>query len=478
MTYADIDGMENSSCAGGPFGGMLRWLKAAPAKSWGKVGEVARQAKKLGQDDPRRIVHSCKVGSALTLVSLFYYFRPVHEGFGVDAMWAVLTVALVFEYSVGGTLERGINRMLATVVAGPLAVAVHHISTLWGGEVAEPVLVGVFVFVVAAIMTFLRFFPVLKARHDYGLMIFILTYCLVSVSGYRDAEVLKMAHTRISTVAIGFCTSVMICICICPVWIGVDLHNLVSSNIDKLGDSMQGFGSEYFDIQENGTLSLSDNKYLLKNYRSVLISKGPEDFMANLARWEPGHGKFKFRHPWNKYLNVGTLSRQCAYKIEALNTYLNNEIQAPAAIRNIIREPSTNICTETGKALKELAAALKKMTLSSSADYHIAHSKAAAESLMSLLKRGVWKDANVLEIVPSAAVALLLIEVVTCVEKVAEAVHELASAANFKTDKAQALQEPVISDESHVDIAIIHNSKELPDENGSSDDITRTIYNV
>ncbi|KAL6196243.1 hypothetical protein ACLB2K_031858 [Fragaria x ananassa] len=78
--------------------------------------------------------------------------------------------------------------MLATVVAGPLAVAVHHISTLWGGEVAEPVLVGVFVFVVAAIMTFLRFFPVLKARHDYGLMIFILTYCLVSVSGYRDAE--------------------------------------------------------------------------------------------------------------------------------------------------------------------------------------------------------------------------------------------------------------------------------------------------
>ncbi|WP_368854990.1 hypothetical protein, partial [Salmonella sp. gx-f5] len=33
----------------------------------------------------------------------------------------------------------------------------------------------------AATVTFMRFFPALKARYDYGLMIFILTFCMVSV---------------------------------------------------------------------------------------------------------------------------------------------------------------------------------------------------------------------------------------------------------------------------------------------------------
>ncbi|XP_062011447.1 aluminum-activated malate transporter 2-like [Rosa rugosa] len=479
MTSAEFDDLENGSCGKGPCGRMLRWLKAVSAKSWGKVVEVAREGKKLAEDDPRRIVHSFKVGLAITLVCLFYYYRPLYDGFGVDAMWAVLTVALVFEYSVGGTLERGINRMMATLLAGALAVGVHHISTLWGGKVGEPILMAFSVFVVAAIMTFLRFFPVLKARHDYGLMIFILTFCLVSVSGYKDEQVLDMAHRRLSTVAIGGCTTIIVCICICPVWIGVDLHNLIAGNMEKLGDFMEGFGFEYFGITENG-LSLSDTKSSLQRYKSVLTSKGLEYDLANLARWEPGHGGFKFCHPWEKYLNVGTQSRQCAYKIEALNTYLNTEIQAPAEIRSKIQEPCTNICNECGKALKELAAALKKMTLSSSADQHIAYSLAAAESLDSLLKSGIWEDANVLETIPSAAVALLLIDVVACVEKISEAVHELASAADFKTEQPQLLQEPVLSEESHVAMTIDHNSTEGLPENGSSNGITTNykIYNV
>ncbi|PRQ32618.1 putative aluminum-activated malate transporter [Rosa chinensis] len=439
MTSADFVDMENSSCGGGPFGRVVRWLKPVPERSWGKVLEAAREAKKLGEDDLRRIVHSFKVGLALTLVSLFYYYRPLYDGFGDDAMWAVLTVVVVFEFSVGATLGKGINRMLATLLAGALAVGVHHISTLWGGEVGEPILIAFFVFVVAASVTFMRFFPALKARYDYGLLIFTLTFCLVSVSGYRETQVLDVAHKRLSTIAIGSCTSIMVCICICPVWIGVDLHNLVAGNMENLGVFMEGT-------------------------------------CVNLARWEPGHGGFKFGHPWEKYLNVGSQTRQCAYKIEALNTYLNTGIQVPAEIRSEIQEPCINICTESGKALKELAAALKKMTRSSSADSHIACSKAAVESLKLLsLKRGIWKDADLLETIPSAAVASLLIEVVACVEKIAEAVHELASVAHFKTEQPQLLQEPALSEEYHVAITIDRNSTEGLPKNGSSDCITTNV---
>lgn len=48
---------------------------------------------------------------------------------------------------------------------------------------------------------------------------------------------------------------------------------------------------------------------------------------ANFARWEPGHGRFHFRHPWKQYLKIGVLARQCAYRIDALNGYINPDLQ-------------------------------------------------------------------------------------------------------------------------------------------------------
>lgn len=76
-------------------------LKPLPGKLVSKVAGVARKIKKLGQDDPRRVIHSLKVGLALTLISLFYYSRALYKGFGDSAMWAVMTVVVVLEFSVG-----------------------------------------------------------------------------------------------------------------------------------------------------------------------------------------------------------------------------------------------------------------------------------------------------------------------------------------------------------------------------------------
>lgn len=69
-----------------------------------KSVDVVEKTKKVGQDDPRRITHSAKVGLALTLVSLLYYFRPLYDGFGQSGMWAILTVVVVFEFTVGELL--------------------------------------------------------------------------------------------------------------------------------------------------------------------------------------------------------------------------------------------------------------------------------------------------------------------------------------------------------------------------------------
>lgn len=110
-----------------------------------RVVEFLKTAKSIGEDDPRRVIHSFKVGLALTLVSVFYYATPLFDSFGVSTMWAVLTVVVVMEYTVGGTLSKGLNRAFATLVAGALGVAAHEAAALCG-EKGEPVLLALFVF--------------------------------------------------------------------------------------------------------------------------------------------------------------------------------------------------------------------------------------------------------------------------------------------------------------------------------------------
>ncbi|XVE79171.1 hypothetical protein DITRI_Ditri14bG0036500 [Diplodiscus trichospermus] len=414
------------------YGGLARgsqWLMALPNKFNAMVMEIARKAKKLGQEDPRRVYHSLKVGLALTLISLYYYFQPLYDGFGENAVWAVITVVFVSEFSVGATLGKGLNRMLATLTAGALALGTHRLATL-SGTTGEAILISTSIFIIPAIVTFMKFFPNLKARYDYGLTIFILTFCLVSLSGYRDDEILETAHERLSTIIIGSCFAVFICVCIYPVWIGEDLHNLVATNMEKLGNFLEGFRDQYFKVSEEP--QSNDSKSWLQGYKSVLTSKSSEEMMANLARWEPGHGGFRFRHPWKNYLKIGNLTRECAYKIEALNSYLNSDMQAPVEIRSKIQDPCTKISVECCRALKELASTIKKMTRARSADLHIASSKTSAEELKDLLKASLWEEEELLQLLPAASVAALLLEIVECTEKIAGSVYELANEASFK----------------------------------------------
>lgn len=150
------------------------WIKGIPLNLFTKIVEILEQARKIAADDPRKLIHSFKVGLALTLVSLFYYFQPLYSSFGVSAMWAVMTVVVVFEFSVGefslsrcfcestsrvawsrtewvgcfrvgATLGKGVNRGLATLAAGALGLGAHHLANV-SGKTCEPILIGIFVF--------------------------------------------------------------------------------------------------------------------------------------------------------------------------------------------------------------------------------------------------------------------------------------------------------------------------------------------
>lgn len=54
-----------------------------------------------GRENPRRVIHSLKVGSSLALISLLYLMEPLFQGVGENAMWAVMTVVVVLEFTAG-----------------------------------------------------------------------------------------------------------------------------------------------------------------------------------------------------------------------------------------------------------------------------------------------------------------------------------------------------------------------------------------
>ncbi|CAI0541577.1 unnamed protein product [Linum tenue] len=402
-----------------------------PAAVKNKIAGFMNSLIELARDDPRRVIHSLKVGIALSFVSVFYYYQPLYDDFGVSAMWAVMTVVVVSEFSVGATLGKGLNRGMATLLAGALGIGAHHVANQFG-HAGEPFVIGFFVFMLAAVTTFVRFIPGVKARYDYGLLIFILTFSFVSVSGYRDDEILDVAQKRVSTIMIGASVCVIVSIALFPVWAGEDLHYLIALNLEKLGNFLEGI-TRSISKRNLAQDPERDFAYSARKMKAFLsFGMLLQDLEANFARWEPCHGRFQFRHPWKLYLQIGTLARQCAYRIEALNRYLTAEIQTPVSVRAKIKEPGTKMSRECGRALKEMSTAIKAMCQPCASDVHIEASKAAAKGLNSLLKSGIWEGIDLLQVTPVATVASLLIDVVNCTEKIADAVAELASKAEFK----------------------------------------------
>ncbi|KDP28457.1 hypothetical protein JCGZ_14228 [Jatropha curcas] len=409
-----------------------------------KVWKFLEKAWMMGVADPRKVIHGVKVGVALCVVSLLYYMRPLYEGVGGNAMWAVMTVVVVFENTAGATLSKSINRTIATFLAGSLGLGVNWIASQTGAKL-QPVILGFSVFLFASAATFSRFIPIVKARFDYGAMIFILTFSLVSVSGYRVDELFDLAQHRFSTIVVGTSLCILISILICPIWAGGELHNLIIRNLEKLAHSLDGSMECYF-----ASNSDEDPSKKTEGYRCVLNSKGTEDSMANFARWEPAHGRFNFRHPWKQYLNVGASLRSCAYCIETLNGCINTEIQAPEYLKKHLSDPCETLSSYASTVLKELANTVKTMTISSKIGLSITEMQFAAQELKNSVKSipnhfaanpeggkteptAKTSPPSVMDVLPLVTLVSLLLEIVTRVEDIVDAVNELARLADFKT---------------------------------------------
>ncbi|GAV68703.1 LOW QUALITY PROTEIN: ALMT domain-containing protein, partial [Cephalotus follicularis] len=417
-----------------------------------KVWTFLKKTWDLAVDDCRKVIHWLKVAMALTLVSLFYYMRPLYDGVAGNVMWAVMTVVVVFVLWVSATPYKGLNRVFATSLAGFLAIGVHLVASQ-SGEDLQPLIVGVPQFLFASAITFSRYIPV-KDQFDYGATIFILTFSLVAVSGYQVDKLFVIAHERISTIIIGTSLCIAIIMLVCPIWAGEELHNLITANIDKLDSSLDGRVAEYFtEIRKLSDDNEDESPKKLLGYRCVLSSKATEDSMANFARWEPAHGHFNFRHPWKQYLKMGALTRNCAYCIEALNSCINAENQVPDFLKKHLSTDCLGVSSNSSSAMREI----KTMKKSSAVDMIVGKMNSSVqevqndlESLSSLYNPQSLPEAGIpesskpetdsktaatiplLEIIPVLTFASLVMKIATRIEAIVDAIEELTNLDEFE----------------------------------------------
>ncbi|KAJ4848020.1 Aluminum-activated malate transporter 12 [Turnera subulata] len=326
-------------------------LRKFPGLVWQKIGKV-------GRDDPRRIVHALKVGLSLTLVSLLYLLEPLFEGIGQNAIWAVMTVVVVLEFTAGATLCKGLNRGLGTLLAGSLAFFIEFIANK-SGHVFRAVFIGAAVFLIGGAATYMRFFPHIKKNYDYGVVIFLLTFNLITVSSYRVTNVLRIAHQRLYTIAIGCGICLLMSLFVFPIWSGEDLHNTTVSKLEGLAKCIEACVNEYFSNpeQEVAQDKLCDDP-IYQGYKDVLDSKSRDETLALHASWEPRHSRH-CRYPWQQYVKLGNVLRHFSYTIVALHGCLRTEIQTPRSVRVLFKDPCMRVASEVSKALMELASSIK-----------------------------------------------------------------------------------------------------------------------
>ncbi|KAK2363640.1 aluminum activated malate transporter family protein [Trifolium repens] len=383
--------------------------------------------------DIKKMIHSIKVGLSLVLVSLLYIINPLFDQVGENAMWAIMTVVVIFEFNAGATLGKGFNRGIGTIVGGGLGCLAAIFAQNIGG-VGNSIFISTSVYIFGSVATYFRQVPKIKSRYDYGVVVFMLTFNLVVVSGARPGiKVWKIARERLLTILMGFIVAICVNLFVYPLWASDELHDSIVSRFHHLANTIQGCLEECSkSVKEKENQTDTTNFTVCK---SVLNSKSKDESLANFAKWEPWHGKFGFSYPWEKYLRIGEVLRELAALILALERCLQASKNPTASLKR--SKAQLEQCEAIGSrvvwTLREVGDSMKKMRKCEERDNIIDKLKTTREELSLVISTSNIAEFENAEMLAIASLVFLLMELVEKVGELVIEAGELQDKAGFRT---------------------------------------------
>lgn len=360
--YGKTAGQRLSSC----FSSIVAALRGFFSTIHGFFSSSLNTLWSLSTKEPAKTIHAFKMALALSLAFLLVLLKAPYSLFGSHAIWAIMTVIVVFEFTIGATLSKGCNRGAGTLLAGLLAVLIGQVARL-SGSVGHPIMVGLSAFVIGGVVTFAKLWPTLKS-YEFGFRTFLITFSLIMVAEYRQGNPVSTAVNRFLIILLGAAIGLSVNIFVLPLWAGEELHEFISKNFDSLADSLEVCVNEYLRgavlerVPSKIMMGLAADDPVYKGYRSALISASKEESLSGFATWEPPHGRFRmFKYPWQNYVKVGAILRHCTYSVVALHGCLRSAIQAPLSVRSLFEDELREVSKEGAEVLRKLGKQVRNM---------------------------------------------------------------------------------------------------------------------